>query len=575
MRYLSEQQILVFLVQLFILLGLSRLLGEFFSRKLRQPALTAEILVGILLGPTLLGKFAPAIYSGIFPNDPLQINMLQTVAWLGAFFLLLEAGLEIDFLSAWRQKGDALTIALTGVVVPLVVGFVFCLFLPDQYLIDPSQRVVFALFLATILSITAMPVASRVLHDLKLSKTDFGFLVMSAHSVNDIIGWFILTLLLAFLTSGAMPFKEILGLAVLVIGFISICLSVGRWFTHLGLVSIRVRRMPEPSSSLTFICLLGLLCGAITQKIGIHALIGFFLAGIMAGGSKALPEKTRQVIAQMIFSIFVPLFFASIGLRIDFWKNFDLFLIVFLTILSIVGKFLGGWLGARLAKLSKSDSWAMGVAHTPGGTMEIVVGIIALENGAINEPMFVAIVFGAIFSSILVGPWLQHSIRRKTEQSFLELLPKGTVIADLKAKTRDEAVYELAHLAAGFSQMPSSKKIAESVLIRENVMGTAIEEGVAIPHARMPKLDRSLIVYGRSLAGIEWNSPDGKPTHQIFLILTPDYDNGLQLQILRTIASVMSQPHIREFIFQLKEEGKIWNALQKEFATKEAIKKSS
>jgi mannitol/fructose-specific phosphotransferase system IIA component (Ntr-type) len=314
------------------------------------------------------------------------------------------------------------------------------------------------------------------------------------------------------------------------------------------------------------------LCGAITQKIGIHALIGFFLAGIMAGGSKALPEKTRQVISQMIFSIFVPIFFSSIGLRIDFRENFDLFLVAFITILGIVGKFLGGWIGARLARLSKPDSWAMGVAHTPGGTMEIVVGIIALENGVINEPIFVAIVFGAIFSSVLVGPWLQYSIRRKTEKSFLELLPKGGILADLKSKTRDEALNELAHLAATFSQMPSAKKISECVLARENTMGTAIEEGVAIPHARIPHLERSLVVFGRSIAGIEWNSPDGRPTHQIFLILTPENDNGLQLQILRTIASVMSQPKVRENLTQAKDDGKIWAYLQREFETKETIK---
>ncbi len=111
MHYINEQNIFIFLVQIFLLLGLARGLGELFHRW-KQPALTAEILVGAVLGPTLLGRFAPALYQAIFPADAVQMNMLETVGWLGVLFLLLETGLEIDFSSAWRQRGDALKIAL-------------------------------------------------------------------------------------------------------------------------------------------------------------------------------------------------------------------------------------------------------------------------------------------------------------------------------------------------------------------------------------------------------------------------------------------------------------------------------
>ena len=186
MAFLDQKNLFIFLVQVFLLLGLARGLGELF-RRWRQPPLAAEIIVGIVLGPTLFGRFAPGLYQSVFPADPLQMKMLETVAWLGIFFLLLEIGLETDFTSAWRQRGDALKIAVNDVAIPLVLGFAASMFLPARYF-DPSHRVLFALFMATAMSISAMPITARALHDLNISKTDLGFLIMSALSVNDIIG---------------------------------------------------------------------------------------------------------------------------------------------------------------------------------------------------------------------------------------------------------------------------------------------------------------------------------------------------------------------------------------------------
>ena len=146
MHFINEHNILLFLIQIFILLALARGLGEVF-RIFRQPPITAEILIGVVLGPTILGRFFPQLHQSIFPADPAQNIMLQTVAWLGAFFLLLEAGLEIDFASAWRQKADAVIIAVTGLIIPLGLGFIACLFLPDKYFVNPQEKVVISLFL--------------------------------------------------------------------------------------------------------------------------------------------------------------------------------------------------------------------------------------------------------------------------------------------------------------------------------------------------------------------------------------------------------------------------------------------
>jgi Kef-type K+ transport system membrane component KefB len=245
MNYLNEHHILIFLVQIVILLGLARGLGELF-RRWKQPPLTAELLVGILLGPTIMGRVMPFWHHAIFPNDLIQQTMLETVAWIGVLFLLLETGLEIDFAAAWRQRSDALKIAVTDIVVPMVIAFIPCFFLPDHYLATPDQRLLFAVFMATVMTISAMPIAARALHDLKLSKTDLGFLIMSALSVNDIIGWLIFTLVLGIFTRGTVDILNVLIIAGSTIAFTAICLTVGRKLADKIINGIKAKKCPSP-----------------------------------------------------------------------------------------------------------------------------------------------------------------------------------------------------------------------------------------------------------------------------------------------------------------------------------------
>jgi len=564
MHYLNEQNIFIFLIQILFLLGCARGLGILF-RKWKQPSLTAEILVGIILGPTIFGRFFPSLHQFIFPREIIQQNMLETVAWLGVLFLLLETGLEIDFSSAWRQRGEALTIALTDIIVPMIIAFIPCFFLPNHYLVNPQQRFVFALFMATVMTISAMPIAARALHDLRLSKTDLGFLIMSALSVNDIIGWLIFTLVLGFFTQTNLELIRVLVILFSTIGFTVFCLTFGRNITDLVISKIKQKGMPEPGTSLTFICLLGLLCGAITQKIGIHALFGFFIAGIMAGEAKVLPERTRQVISQMVYALFVPLFFAGLGLKIDFLKNFDIFLVVFISGIGIAGRFLGAWLGVNFTRLSKANRLSIAIAHTPGGAMEIVIAVLALEYHLITEPVFVAIVFGAVISSVLLGPWLSYSIKKRKEISILEFFLRRAVVSELQADTRDNAIEELCKKVVEQEEGIDVETIRNAVLLRENTMGTAIEEGTAIPHARIPSLKKPIITFARSLKGIDWNSPDGKPTKYVFLILTPSGDDS-QLQIISSIARVMADEQTRSALMHASDVHEIWNVIHRSFS---------
>ena len=232
--------------------------------------------------------------------------------------------------------------------------------------------------------------------DLNLSKTDLGFLIMSAMSVNDIIGWLLFTLVLGFFVQGSPDVERILLILGGTIGFAMFCLTIGRRLADRAIRGIKQLRMPQPGGALTFVVLLGALCGAITHWIGIHALFGFFLAGIMVGEARELSERTRLIISQMGYAVFVPLFFAGLGLKIDFAAHFDWFLVVFVAVIGIAGRYLGAWLGVWLTVLPRSNRAAVAVTHTAGGEMEVIVGLLALQYGLITQAVFVAIVFGAL-----------------------------------------------------------------------------------------------------------------------------------------------------------------------------------
>lgn len=534
--------------------------------------MTAEILVGIVFGPTVLGRFLPGLHRIIFPADIIQQNMLETVAWLGILFLLLETGLEIDFTSAWRQRGDALKIALAGIIIPLLIAFIPSLFIPDYFLADPGKRIIFAMFMATVMSITAMPVTARALHDLKLSKTDLGFLIMSALSVNDIIGWLIFTVVIGTFTQASFNLAGITVIFLLSICFAVLCLTLGRRFVNYVISQIHAKGLAEPASSFTFICLLGFFCGAITQKIGTHALFGFFIAGVVAGGAKTLPERTRQIISQMVYALFVPLFFVNIGLHIDFLANFNIFLVMFICAIGISVKFLGAWFGVNLTKVAKDNRLLVAIAHIPGGLIEIVVSVIALQYKLITEPVFVAIVFGAVLSSVLLGPWLSYAIKRRKKVSIFEYFYRRSIIANLMTSSRDTAIRKLCETVYEQEEISDVESIYSAVLQREQDMGTAVEEGLAVPHARLPKIKRPIIAFGRSISGIDWNSPDGLPTRFVFLILTPA-GADVQVQILSLISRVFSNREVREAVLKARDSQQIWDIFQRALSVEGVIKR--
>ncbi|MEL6811797.1 MAG: cation:proton antiporter [Bacteroidota bacterium] len=411
MNYLNESYILLFLLQVLVLLGCARTLSVILQT-FKIPAIVGEILAGILLGPTLLGRVSPSLQLWLFPVDQIQSTMLETVSWLGVFFLLLSSGFHVDIEKAIRSGRAAILIGIIGVLVPIAIGYPVFSFFDPIYWGDKANAITFPLFLSVAGSITAISVVARTLNDLEISKTPKGSLALSSCAINDIFGWFLFTVVISMVTPTSKGFVEIIGSVLGIIVFVIISVTYGSRLLSAAMRYVKSTTLPQPAAAQSLIASLGLLCGAITQWLGIHAILGFFMAGTIARSAKDVSDDLRKSVSDTLHAIFVPLFFTTLGLKIDFLTGMVLWPTLVFCAVAVLGKFAGAWLGARIGKQSQQTSILMGITFIPGGAMEIVVAALALELELIGHAIFVAIVFAALASSILAGPLIGVQKRR-------------------------------------------------------------------------------------------------------------------------------------------------------------------
>ena len=567
MYYFTEENILIFLVQILLLLVVAKGLGELFKRW-GAPSLVGEMLTGLLLGPTIFGRLLPAVQQAVFPADAAQQSMLETMSWLGVLFMLLTIGFDVSISRVWRQSGACLKIGIVGVAVPIGLGVAAFWWLPESAYGAIHSRWQCTWLLATAAAISAIPVIAKVLHDLEILKSDFGMTTLSAFIVNDVLGWLLFALILALGSQADADVDTLSKVLFEMVIFATLCLALGSrivgWIMH----KLSHTRMPQPATTHTFIFCLGILCGAITQWIGIHAILGFFLAGVMVGNTPSISDRTRRIISQMVHAIFVPIFFANVGIKVDFFAGFDWLLVGVFTTVALAGKFSGAALGAFWSRMSKAEVLSTGIAHIPGGAMEIIVGVLALELQVISEAAFVAVVFGAILSSLLVGPLLAWSIRRRGGVSVREFFHRDAIHLSLKAEERWAAIDELCRCVAVSAQLDPDELI-KAVRDREEIMGTALDGGLAIPHARLPELTQPVIGFGRSDSGVDWDARDGEPTRFVFLILTPESDAAVQVHILGALARAMTESGLREALKSAEVAQEAYQAISAELRKQE------
>jgi Kef-type K+ transport system membrane component KefB/mannitol/fructose-specific phosphotransferase system IIA component len=543
MSALTHSEITALLLALGLLLASARILGET-ARRFNLPAVLGEILAGILWGPTIFGALAPTWRAFLFPSHGGGALAFDGLMTLAITLFLLVAGLEVDLSTIWRQGKVALNVGLAGIIVPFSVGFVAAWYFPVMMGWESgADPLIFALFMATALSISALPVIAKTLMDLNIYRSDLGMLVIAAAVFNDLVGWIVFAVILGMLGTGggSLGIGETITLTLV---FALGMLTLGRWLIHRVLPWVQAHTS-WPGGVLGFALSLTLVSAAVTEWIGIHAIFGAFLAGVALGDSEHLRERTRATIDQFVSFIFAPLFFASIGLKVNFLAHFDPLLVLTVLVIACLGKVLGCGLAARLSGLARRESWALGFGMNARGVMEIILGMLALKYGMIGERLFVALVFMALATSLMSGPMLQQLLRLKKSRRFTDYLNARTFINPLSGHTRFGAISEMAAAAAQVAGLEESE-IRDAVLLRESLMPTGIGRGMAVPHARLKGLSSPLLVVGLAPGGIDFDSPDGFPAHIVFLILTPLQDDGAQLEILADIATTFKVKEIRE-----------------------------
>ena len=420
-----HSDILILLFQLFLLLLFARVFGELFQR-MGQPTVVGEILAGVVLGPSLLGA-TPFFSDLMIVQSTNGTNLLEVVSLMGAMLLLLITGLETDLALIKHHSRSAFGTAIGGLILPLILGFGFCFLIPDSLLVDPAQRIVFSLFLATSISVSAIPVIAKVLIDLNLIRRDIGQITIAAGMIDDTAAWILLSIVLGLIEFGVVTAQNVLFSVGKVLLFLSVSFVAGKWIAA-KVVSFAQNSIKSRYKFLTILILFSFGFGAIAQSLRLEAVLGAFIAGIIFSRIPAVPKEAIDRIESFTFGIFAPIFFAAAGLKVSLEPllNPELLIIgIGLIVIATLSKVAGAYMGARW--VGRSDHWtalSFGAGLNARGAIQIIVATIGLSFGIISQEIFSLIIIMAVVTSIMAPFMLRYTLKK--------VKPKDEEIARLK-----------------------------------------------------------------------------------------------------------------------------------------------
>lgn len=393
----------ILLLQIITIIIVARFFG-WICIKIKQPTVIGEIVAGVLLGPSFLGAYLKGVSHFLFP--PASLGHLQFLSQVGLILFMFIVGMELDLKSLKNRSADAVVISHASILFPFTMGMTLAYFIYTHFAPANINFLSFSLFMGISMSITAFPVLARIVQERGLTKTRLGAIAITCAAADDITAWCLLAAVIAVVKAGsATSALFTLALAIL---YVTVMLKVVRPFLRkLGDKYSNKESLSRPVVAIFFITLL--LSATCTEMIGIHALFGAFMAGVV------MPENMRfrnifiEKIEDVALVLLLPLFFVFTGLRTQVgllndayaWKVAGLIMAV-----AVGGKFLGSALAARVVGQSWRDSWSVGALMNTRGLVELIVLNIGYDLGVLNPQIFTMLVIMALCTTFMTGPAL-------------------------------------------------------------------------------------------------------------------------------------------------------------------------
>ncbi|CAN5617424.1 hypothetical protein BH10CHL1_BH10CHL1_28790 [soil metagenome] len=394
----------ILIIQISVILLVARLVG-FAFRKIHQPQVMGEMIAGILLGPSLLGWVAPGVAAALFP--PASLGFLNALSQVGLLLFMFLVGLEFDPKILRGQGHAAVVTSHVSIIVPFVLGIGLSFYLYPKLSNASVNFTSFALFMGIAMSITAFPVLARILTERKMLRSKVGAMTIACAAVDDVTGWSILAAIVLFAqaNSGVIPLW--LTLAGSAIYILVMLFGLRPLLSKLELI---FQRWGISQDMMTLIFLVILVSGLVTEWLGIHALFGAFLAGVIMPKQHSFVQALTEKLEYVAIVLLLPLFFAFTGLRtsIGLLNGAEMWFFCGLIILvAITGKFGGSTVAARFTGMSWREASTVGILMNTRGLMELIVLNIGLDIGILSPTLFTMMVIMAIITTLMTAPLLQ------------------------------------------------------------------------------------------------------------------------------------------------------------------------
>jgi Kef-type K+ transport system membrane component KefB/nucleotide-binding universal stress UspA family protein len=403
----------LFVLQIVLLLLVGRGLGELMER-VGQPAVVGQLLAGLVLGPSILGALWPAAEQAIFPPNPEQRGMIAAVSQLGILMLLLLTGMETDLTLVKRVRRAAMSVSLAGVAVPFASGFLLAYVLPAVLLPDPGKRLLTALFLGIALAISSVKIVATVVREMNFMRRNLGQIIIGSAILEDTIGWLVIAAIFSLGADGMIdPAPVALSLAGTA-AFLFASLTIGRRIVFTIIREVNDNFESEFAVVTAILVIMGIMA-YITDAIGVHTVLGAFVAGMLVGDSPILTQHIKDQLRGLVAALFMPVFFGAAGLSADvtilahpamLWAG------ALILLFASAGKFLGAFAGSAVAGLSRMEGLAVGCAMNARGSTEVIIASIGLSVGVLGRDLFTLIVAMAILTTMAMPPMLRWALKR-------------------------------------------------------------------------------------------------------------------------------------------------------------------